>query len=205
MKALVISPGTFESDQIIRNLSGRGYSVHAMRKDEASALKPSGGYIFLQRTRAYLRVGVILHLFCLTSLSLFVLVLIYMTAPTSWQLLWKSLLSSFLLSVSITTQMDAWSRYQNYKMMKDLFHIYGFRRLLVKPWSRSRCQRDAVVEAASQLGLRSSATDHFYSLGYRWYHIIPSVLIEDPMLLLSKGYWRTTFFVPAYQSRYFHW
>ncbi|MCX6303763.1 MAG: hypothetical protein NT040_02235 [Bacteroidetes bacterium] len=105
----------------------------------------------------------------------------------------------------VTTQLDAFSRFQDYKMIKDLFYIYGFRGLLVKPYARSKCQRDAVMEAASQLGLRSAANKHFYNLGYRWYHIVPSVLIENPLLLLSTGYWRTTFFVPKYESKYFHW
>jgi hypothetical protein len=111
----------------------------------------------------------------------------------------------FLLSVTVTSQLDAYSRFQNYKMMKDLLFQHGYRELFLKPFSRSRCQRDAVSEAASQLGLEADINLYFKRLGYKWYHIIPSVLIENPLILLTRNYWQTTFFVSYYRSKYFCW
>jgi hypothetical protein len=161
--------------------------------------------LFYKRFVIYLRVGVILHLFCLLTFSLFLLCFNQMFLSSGWRFIQYALLSMFFSSHIVTTQLDAYSRYQNYKMLKDLFHIYGFRGLLAKPYSRSKCQRDSVTEAATQLGLGTSADNYFSALGYRWYHIIPSVLIENPLLLFSKGYWRTTLFVPRYTSKYFLW
>jgi hypothetical protein len=158
-----------------------------------------------KRTVIYLRVGVILHLFCLLTLTLFSWCFTNLFVTSGWQFIKNLLLSIFFFSHLFTTQLDAYSRYQNYKMVKDLFHIYGFRSLLAKPYSRSKCQRDSVLEAATQLGLRNTAKLYFRNSGYRWYHIIPSVLIEDPFLLFSKGYWQTTLFVPKYTSKYFLW
>ena len=156
----------------------------------------------LRRTRIYLRVGTILHLYCLLSLSLLLWCFNNLINSAGWQFLTYLLLSLFFFSHLITTQLDAYSRYQNYK---DLFHIYGFRSLLAKPYSRSRCQRDSVLEAATQLGFRSSARKYFRQSGYRWYHIIPTMLIEDPMLLFTREYWLSTFFTPKYTSKYFLW
>ncbi len=158
-----------------------------------------------KRTVTYLRVGIILHLFCLLTLSLFFWCFNRLFVTSGWQFTNNLLLSMFFFSHLFTTQLDACSRYQNYKMVKDLFHVYGFRSMLAKPYSRSKCQRDSILEAATQLGLRSSAKLYFRNSGYRWYHIIPSVLLENPMLLFTRGYWITTLFVPKYTSKYFLW
>ena len=173
--------------------------------NENPSARKSVCMILYKRTAIYLRVGVILHLFCLLTLSLFLWCFNNLFISSGWQFFNNLLLSMFFFSHLFTTQLDAYSRYQNYKMVKDLFHVYGFRSLLAKPYSRSKCQRDSVLEAATQLGLRSSAIQYFRNSGYRWYHIIPSVLIEDPALLFTRGYWLTTLFVPKYTSKYFLW
>lgn len=111
----------------------------------------------------------------------------------------------FFFSLIITTEFDAYNRYQNYKMVKDLLYRHGFRELLVKPFSKSSCQRDAAAEAARQLEMKEKAAKYFYRLGYRWYHIIPSILVENPMTFFTKMYWVSTFFVPRYKSKYFLW
>ena len=176
-----------------------------MDQQNSAILQIPKWQLIIKRSVIYLRVGVILHLFCVLTFSLFLLCSGLMLNSSGWQFLQFLLLSMFFFSHIITTQLDAYSRYQNYKMLKDLFYVYGFRRLLAKPYSRSKCQRDSVMEAATQLGLRSSANKYFSDLGYRWYHIIPSVLIENPLLLITKGYWRTTLFVPTYVSKHFLW
>ncbi len=115
------------------------------------------------------------------------------------------ILSVYLFSLLVTTQLDAYSRYQNYKMVKDMLYKNGFRGLIVKPFSKSQCQREAVKEAACQLNMDKQVKKYFYDSGYRWFHIIPTVLLENPLLFFTKGYWITTFFVPNYRSKYFIW
>ena len=51
-------------------------------------------------------------------------------------------------------QCDARSRFQNYKQVKDYLFLYGFQTRIIKPFSFSRCQRDAVLAAAEELGLK---------------------------------------------------
>jgi hypothetical protein len=114
-------------------------------------------------------------------------------------------LSLFFFSLCITTELDAYSRYQNYKLVKDLFYKHGFREMIAKPFSKSSCQRHAAVEAGRQLEFSDKIENYFYNMGYRWHHIVPSMLIDKPLLFFTKDYWTSTFFVPRYKSKYFHW
>jgi len=176
-----------------------------MLHEEALSREISGWYIFYRQCVTYLKTGYILHFFSLLVLTLFLLCLDISETSTGIKQLGFGLLSMFLFSVTITSQLDAYSRFQNYKMVKDLLYIHGFRELFLKPFSRSRCQRDAVSEAAVQLGLSSDINLYFSRLGYKWYHIFPSLLIEKPLLILTRNYWYTTFFVSYYKSKYFCW
>jgi hypothetical protein len=176
-----------------------------MLQEEAFAKEISGWYIFCQQCVTYLKTGYILHIFSFFVFTLFLVCLDILQMATGIKQLGYGLLSMFLFSVTITSQLDAYSRFQNYKMMKDLLYAHGFRVLFLKPFSRSRCQRDAVREAAAQLGLDSHIKIYFKRLGYKWYHIIPSVLLENPFVLLTRNYWYTTFFVSNYKSKYFCW
>lgn len=162
-------------------------------------------YIFYKKLASFLRTSAILQLFFLVITALFFVFAYRIYSGEKGILTWNALLTLFFFSLSITTQLDAYSRYQNYKMVKDLFHKNGFRRLIIKPFSKSQCQRDAVKEAAQQLQIYSPVKKYFHELGYRWYHIIPSVLIENPLLIFTRNYWITTFFVPNYKSKYFLW
>jgi hypothetical protein len=153
----------------------------------------------------YIRAGYVLHGFSIVVFSLFFICFSHFRISTGWFKLLYGILSIFLFSITITSQLDARSRYQNYKLCKDLLYQYGCRVVVMKPFSRSRCQRDALTEAASQLGLQLQMKQYFDSLGYRWYHIIPTVLIENPLILFTRSYWLTTFFVHTYKSKYFYW
>jgi hypothetical protein len=111
----------------------------------------------------------------------------------------------YFLSLVFTTQLDAYSRFQNYKMAKDLMHQYGFKKSLIKIFSKSRCQRDAFAEAARSLGYKKEIDRYFYSIGFRWYHILPTIILRKPLVLLTKEYWISTLFVSKYKSKYFYW
>jgi hypothetical protein len=164
-----------------------------------------GWYILYKKLVTFLRASFILQLFFILTLVLFVIFINRYNTYEKNILSWDALLSIFFFSLAITTQLDAYSRYQNYKMIKDLVHKNGFRELLIKPFSGSRCQRDAVREMAYQLKIMHLVQQYFFKLGYRWYHIIPTILIRKPLLIFTKGYWITTFFVKKYKSKYFLW
>ena len=114
-------------------------------------------------------------------------------------------LGLYFSSLVFTTQLDAYSRYQNYKMAKDLMHQYGFKKSLIKIFSKSRCQRDSFAEAAKSLGYKKEIDSYFYNVGFRWYHILPTIILKKPTTLLTKEYWISTLFVSRYKSKYFYW
>lgn len=105
------------------------------------------------------------------------------------------------LSMPVFPQLDARSRYQNYKMLRDQFYLYGFQPRIVKPFIKSRCQRDAAIVAASELGFEKICKEHFYSKGYRWYHLFPDFVFCNPRFLVCKNFWVTTFFAKKYIAR----
>jgi hypothetical protein len=114
---------------------------------------------------------------------------------------WSWLLS-FLLANAVLSQLDARSRWQNYKQVKDQLCGFGYRERIFKPVLNSSCQRHAVLIAAEACGYRPQAQALFRAQGYRWYHILPDFVFSHPQFLLSRHFWRTTFFAPTYHPRH---
>ncbi|HSH20903.1 MAG TPA: hypothetical protein VLA03_10645 [Draconibacterium sp.] len=164
-----------------------------------------GWYIFYRKLLTFLRTGRTLHFFFLNSFVFFVITFNQINFADNGYISIYSILSLFFFTLCITTELDAYNRFQNYKMVKDLMYKYGFRELIIKPFSKSSCQRDAATEAARQLKMDEKTEQYFNRLGYKWYHIVPSMLIDNPMLFFTKMYWVSTFFVPRYESKYFLW
>lgn len=108
----------------------------------------------------------------------------------------------FMISLPIFSQLDARSRFQNYKQIKDQLYAYGFDKRIFKPIIKSRCQRDAALLACDELGHKDIGKSHFRSFGYRWYHLLPDYVIQKPQFLLTKYFWRTTFFTPTYYPKF---
>jgi hypothetical protein len=81
---------------------------------------------------------------------------------------------------------------------KDNLFIYGFHTLLLKPFSRSSCQRDAVKVAADELGMLHQCREYFKPNGYQWYHLIPDIVLKKPSILFTKSFWSTTLFTKTY-------
>lgn len=104
-------------------------------------------------------------------------------------------------NMSILAELDAYSRFQNYKQIKDQIYFNGCQHRLVKPLSKSSCQRSAVILAGNELGCGNEVRTYFYNSGYRWYHIIPDFVFSNPLLFFTAFFWRTTFFAPRYQSK----
>ena len=157
------------------------------------------------RVLTYLRVGMLLHI-----MSLLEIAIIYYAFPlhphsrvlskgVEW---WNQAGFIFCLLLPVFAQLDARSRYQNYKQVKDQFIRYGFHSRIVRPFLKSRCQRQAVLVAALELGYASPCKQLFYSSGYRWYHILPDILFANPGQVLTRNFVKTTFFVPTYHRRF---
>src|SRR5690606_10677269 len=92
--------------------------------------------------------------------------------------------------------MDAWSRFQNYKRIKDLLFEHGFSTRIAHQYSGSLCQRMAVRTAAKELGMEAPLIQYYHSLGIRWYHIVPYFMIRDPLFMFKRYFWARTFLEP---------
>ncbi len=177
-------------------------SYEMLKQESTSFSRP---YILYKRLVTFFKTSFTLQLFFLLIFAIFFVFAGRVYSLEKGIISMDLILSVYLFSLLVTTQLDAYSRYQNYKMVKDMLYKNGFRGLIVKPFSKSQCQREAVKEAACQLNMDKQVKKYFYDSGYRWYHIIPTVLLENPLLFFTKGYWITTFFVPNYRSKYFIW
>jgi len=109
----------------------------------------------------------------------------------------------FFGSIPIFAELDAWSRWQNYKLFRDIIYKYGYRDRFAKSLIHSRCQREAAYIAALDVGLVDPVARFYYKKGYRWYHIIPDFVFNSPGYLLTRNFWNTTFFAKKYKVKYF--
>lgn len=152
----------------------------------------------------YLRVGRLLHVITVLEIGLIAAVTVTLDLGTwlaAGQLGWKILLLYPLWSMPIWAQLDARSRYQNYLRVQDQLHTYGNQERILRPVLTSRCQRDAALAAAADLGFGVWCTAYFRDAGYRWYHVLPDVTWKRPWYLVHPDFLRTTFFVPSYRPR----
>jgi hypothetical protein len=161
--------------------------------------------IYINRAVSYVKSTLLLQSFCLACLYISYINFKALATAGDFSFNLHLILGFYFSSLVLTTQFDAYSRYQNYKMAKDLMFQYGFKKNLIKIFSNSRCQRDAFAEAAKSLGYKKEIKNYFYSIGFRWYHILPVIILKKPTILLTKEYWISTLFVSNYKSKYFYW
>lgn len=152
----------------------------------------------------YYRLGYLLHLMTIAEIVLIV-ACFKQFHLLSWAQSGSPILRWFLLFClvfpPIFPQCDARSRYQNYKQVKDHLFLYGYQNRIIKPFSHSRCQRDAVIAAAEELGFKAECKNYFKSQGYKWHHLMPDFLVNNPKFLFNKQFWLSTFFVKTYKSK----
>jgi len=167
------------------------------------------GFVYLMRFIVFLRIAYLLHLMAIGGFLLFYYAGQYalqIYPEGNWsQFYLFAFISLYGLSLPFFAEFDARSRYQNYKLVKDKLHEYGYEKRLLKPFVFSRCQRDAVQVAAKQLDYEKECLSFFYESGFRWFHIFPRILIVHPKTILTKKYWKQTLFVAHYKSKYFLW
>jgi len=112
----------------------------------------SKSYLFLKRIESYAKATASLQAFCIASFLLCYVNFFALEQADGLPFYFHLFFSIYFFSLIITTQLDAYSRYQNYKMAKDLLHQYGFKKPLIKVFSKSKCQREAIAEAGNCLG-----------------------------------------------------
>lgn len=89
--------------------------------------------------------------------------------------------------------MDARSRYQNYKRVKDPFFIHGFSPHPAQHLIGSSCQRRAVTIAARKLGIEKEVKDFYCSKDVQSYHFRPHLLLKNPLFVFHPYLWTQTF------------
>ena len=180
-----------------------------MVKSPSLLQTPSGFQVFRNRALRYLRVGYFLHISALLAVICCSYALQRGLAFSNgeWILIsWEwTVLGSILFTSPIFAELDAYGRFQNYKQVKDLLYTRGYDERILRLFSFSKCQRDAVIVASNDLGMGTQIQDFFYKKGYRWYHILPDVVVKNFLVLLHPGFWKRILFTPYYELQNFHW
>lgn len=114
------------------------------------------------------------------------------TALILWALGW--------LTVALFACADGIARHREYQRIKAMLQRHGYNERIMQPVSRSRCQRDAAMLAAREVGHCRQTAAYFRALGYRWYHILPDMVRRNPFAFLSPRFLRTSF-LPGKKSR----
>jgi hypothetical protein len=148
-------------------------------------------------TYHYLSAGVLLHAITAVEVSAILAMTAWVDAtPSTWLVL------TALGLFPIFTQLDARSRFQEYKKVRDQLIRYGPDRRIFKAMAASRCQRDAAMAAARQLGYADHCSGFFTAAGSRWHHLTPDFVTRRPAFFIRPAFWRETFFVATYHARY---
>jgi hypothetical protein len=112
---------------------------------------------------------------------------------STWAIwIWLVLTALFAWGV-VLCQADALSRYREFKRVRRMLARYGFCPRIFRLVASSRCQRDAALLAARETGCRAQARGVFQELGYRWYHILPDVIVSNPLYFFHPRFLRSTF------------
>ena len=98
--------------------------------------------------------------------------------------------------------MDGWSRFQNYKRAKDLFFVHGFNSRIADMYIGSKCQRNAAIVAAEELGYKDEIMNYYHSRGIKWFHYLPYFMIHDPLFLFRNYFWERTFLEKVYEPKF---
>jgi len=165
--------------------------------------------VFYEKTSRFISMAVLLHIMGILGIAMFFwfgeLALLALDQQNILDFLLYGYLAVYGFTLPFFAELDARSRYQNYKAAKDAFYRHGFRTRIIDLFIISRCQRDAIAVAARDLGYLEKLEQYYYQQGYRWYHILPDFLFHTPSMLLTRSYWQKTLFVKNFKSRYFLW
>lgn len=88
---------------------------------------------------------------------------------------------------------DGFCRHREYLRIKGILARRGFHPRVLAPVATSRCQRDAALAAARELGHLPLARAHFRALGYRWWHLLPDGTTDNPLRFFEPAFLKATF------------
>ena len=153
----------------------------------------------------YINVSRLLHFIALLDLiisavAIYSIVTLNDAQNTGLITIWGVVLVLFG-GMSFYAELDGYSRFQDYKRVKDQLYFYGYQERIIRPLLKSRCQRDAAQLACNELGVGEQSKALFKSHGYKWYHILPDFVWDDPGFFFNIHFWRGTFFTPYYKAR----
>lgn len=145
---------------------------------------------------AYLRATPLPHLTAIISFTVSLALVILAVRAWSGRLE-PVIILKFFLAVGFLNAMwialaDAYNRYREYQRLRALLARHGFRPMILRAGSKSRCQRDAALAAAHETGHRAQAERFFKELGYRWYHLLPDGIAGDPLFLFRPRFLKAT-------------
>jgi len=146
-------------------------------------------------------VGRFLHVAALLAFSIAIFSLFRVNFKQNEGAIWWLAMGIVFGSMGILAQMDAYSRFQNYKQVKDQVFLNGYQERILHALLRSSCQRDAARFACDELNFGKEARNYFSGNGYSWYHVIPDFVFQYPLFFFSSFFWRTTFFAPYYKAK----
>ncbi|VAV86023.1 hypothetical protein MNBD_BACTEROID02-1146 [hydrothermal vent metagenome] len=180
-----------------------------MLKSEIIKIQPSAFIIKANIFIRFIKVGGILHLMTMMGIFLFWIglqnsIFFFENNQIKYALLWL-FVCCYGFTLPFFAEFDAYGRYQNYKQIKDTLYKYGFDTRLVAPFMNSKCQRDAVIVAATDLNLKEEVKELFYTNGYRWYHVLPNAFLKNPFILFKKVFWERILFTKFYHLQNFYW
>jgi hypothetical protein len=169
----------------------------------------SKSFVFYNRTIRFIKVGILLHVISIAGLLVFLkfgkIALVSLNQGFVQALFFNGSISIYGFVIIIFTQLDAISRFQNYKLAKDLFFEKGFQKRIANLFISSKCQREAIMVAANDLGISEELEFYFKEMGYCWFHVIPAIVLLNPGTLFTQRFWENTLFVKSYDSKYFSW
>lgn len=153
----------------------------------------------------YINVGRLLHLIAfldliVTAVAIYFILTLDSRHDMGLMITWSVVLIMFG-GMSVYAELDGYSRFQDYKRVKDQLYFYGYQDRILRPMSRSRCQRDAGQLACDEFSIGKKSKEYFTDSGYKWYHIIPDFVLEDPGFFFKSYFWHGTFFTPYYEPR----
>lgn len=104
------------------------------------------------------------------------------------------------LVVALFAMADGISRHREYRRIKAMLLKFGYSERIFEPLASSRCQRDAALFAADEVGLGENARAFYAARGYRWYHILPDSVMRNPLAFLKPSFLRSSF-LPGKKAR----
>ena len=180
-----------------------------MLKTYLTNYNPSRTLIYYNQFIRFIKVGRSLHIITLLGIGLFFLGLHKFELIPFSSFEFSNYFWLYIISLGFTlpifAELDAYGRYQDYKLLKDIIYKNGFDNRLIKIFMYSKCQRDSVLVAVDDLEYRKKAEDYFYKNGYRWYHLLPDRFVKKPLVIFRKEFWYRILFTEKYQLKNFYW